>query len=750
MDISRIFNSESESVLSVLQELNVGYYIPLYQRKYSWDLENVDQLMEDIASGVKAFLESEDSIHFMGTLILVEERKRKENIRPQEPNALPSRIDNVIDGQQRLSTIAMLTCLLYRRVAILEEKIGSSSLYVPIKDAIELYRKNLISTFSVDIGIGIPNIKPIIIRGSDDGWTKEGKDEENYRSEVSCFLASFIRSIHENKVTDFKVESKSSLVQGNLKLIEKKLFSVEKAFKETKYFPAAWDLLKDLPEDTFRYMDVGKIKEIVSNRSNPPKRYEAYLCSLIQLLTFGYYLMHRCCFTVIRPESDIRAFDMFQSLNATGTPLTALETFKPLVFNFTESEGEFKESKIGKYFKTVDDLSVNINNAVKKNKLTDEFLTTFALTRDGSELYKRFSQQRSWLNERYTQCESDEEREEFVRQMSELAKYWTNAINFDPVKQSSLPGTESINFSDKALAPFCILYLQDAKHTIANAVLSRFYSQVIREVNNSAQEFVDACKCIAAFFTLWRSSLPNTGLDKIYRKILQDEFSYKKGNENLTAERLKFHFKKSLEKNGILAKEEWKNKAIDYLRYDNARIVCRFALFMTAEDTGVDESRPGLMSIERTGTTQSYLEPFKWKSKLQIEHVAPRSNEERSGWDPDLYKSSDFQRIGNLTLLPAVVNSSASNKPWLEKWIYYAHLSEKKPLNRAELQNLADINGISLNATTIDILLNTPYKSHIAPLVAVGQEGKWDKNLVALRTERICEILWERIFPWLS
>jgi len=48
----------------------------------------------------------------------------------------------------------------------------------------------------------------------------------------------------------------------------------------------------------------------------------------------------------IEPVSENWAFDMFQSLNATGTPLTALETFKPLVVSLVASNnGGFKGSK---------------------------------------------------------------------------------------------------------------------------------------------------------------------------------------------------------------------------------------------------------------------------------------------------------------------------------------------------------------------------------------------------------------------
>ena len=47
---------------------------------------------------------------------------------------------------------------------------------------------------------------------------------------------------------------------------------------------------------------------------------------------------------------------MFQSLNATGTPLTAIETFKPTVVNTVDGEEgyKFKESVSDKSFKKIE------------------------------------------------------------------------------------------------------------------------------------------------------------------------------------------------------------------------------------------------------------------------------------------------------------------------------------------------------------------------------------------------------------
>ena len=69
------------------------FFIPRFQRPYSWELENVEELWED------AIQESADD-YFIGSMVVY-----------------PHRDDTVavIDGQQRLTTLMMLLCAIPRR-----------------------------------------------------------------------------------------------------------------------------------------------------------------------------------------------------------------------------------------------------------------------------------------------------------------------------------------------------------------------------------------------------------------------------------------------------------------------------------------------------------------------------------------------------------------------------------------------------------------------------------------------------------
>jgi len=153
-----------------------------------------------------------------------------------------------------------------------------------------------------------------------------------------------------------------------------------------------------------------------------------------------------------------------QSLNATGTPLTALETFKPLVVSLVASNnGGFKGSKSEEYFEQVDQLLGSLRSASSKNKLTNDYLTVFALTHDGTKLSTQFSAQRRWLTEKYNGCTSVAE-QEFIRRMDDLATYWVKAINFDLNKLAAIPETEVPNhIESRRLSAFYTLRMQDTK-----------------------------------------------------------------------------------------------------------------------------------------------------------------------------------------------------------------------------------------------------------------------------------------------
>ena len=419
MDITRAFQTSSDSILGFFDRPGIGYYIPLYQRDYSWDKENIDQLMDDICSGVLELQTNKEQIHFMGTIILVTEDDISKNIQPQDHRAIPPRIDNIIDGQQRISTISLLACCLYQEIyeiqANMNKRNYQSKELGELQDTFGSYFTELQALFSFDLHRGNPRRKPILIRGGTDAWTLDGKENENYKSDVSSYLANFIKKIDEDTLIDEdtfpKLPNKSSRslkhennVEKNIKVIKDWLTKVKDSHKEKdeNNYPPAWDIIDKINQSELWDYERPKLTELINNcKTVEPQslnEFQNYICSLVQLFAFSSYLLKRCCFTIIKPISQVRAFDMFQSLNATGTPLTAIETFKPLVVNIADSNGQsFKGSNFDKSFTKIEDLMKNLRSASSKNERTNEYLALFSLTYEGKSLLKQFSKQRQWL-----------------------------------------------------------------------------------------------------------------------------------------------------------------------------------------------------------------------------------------------------------------------------------------------------------------------------------------------------------------
>lgn len=80
----------AERTISQILTEQIRYVIPAYQRPYSWEKSNVEQLLDDVW---QAF-EGNDEEYFIGSLITIEREK--------------GRLYEVVDGQQRLTTLNLI------------------------------------------------------------------------------------------------------------------------------------------------------------------------------------------------------------------------------------------------------------------------------------------------------------------------------------------------------------------------------------------------------------------------------------------------------------------------------------------------------------------------------------------------------------------------------------------------------------------------------------------------------------------
>lgn len=98
------------------------YQIPDYQRPYSWDKENVSDLIDDLTT---AFTRDDNENYFCGSIVLVENKKAE-------------RYD-VIDGQQRITTFTIMACV-FRE--LYKDNLGKKALKYVLNSIQDEYDEN--------------------------------------------------------------------------------------------------------------------------------------------------------------------------------------------------------------------------------------------------------------------------------------------------------------------------------------------------------------------------------------------------------------------------------------------------------------------------------------------------------------------------------------------------------------------------------------------------------------------------------
>lgn len=761
LNIEKSFLTDNRSVLDFLNQSGQGLYIPLYQREYSWDSDNIEQLLEDITRGVIRIANGEvlqndaKEIRFLGTIITVVESNR-DNIFPVDLQAVPSRIEKLIDGQQRVSTIALMATLLTKRLIEIKAKLKNSHTHKDeICEICDIWiEQKLEKVFSFDLGRGKPKLKPKIARGAEDYWTREDEVDKAYKSELSNYLGHFIEAYVDKKSLPCLSKDKngrSTLLYKNGRQIESWLKKVVAIAHElgTDEFATATNILRYFKQESLWDYNRPELVAIVNEHNYEDKRSESYILSeLVQTLAVCHYLLERCCFTIIQPTDDDWAFDMFQSLNATGTPLTAIETFKPTIVNTVNKEGQFKDSPSEQYFNKVEDFLSEASNAQQKNKRTNDYLTSFFVTYDGSTISTHFSYQRKILLKAYEEMPTLVDKENLIQRMGNYADFYKNWLAYTSESAQLFPKMEG--GVDADLASMLILFLKSSNHKMAITILGTMYSNILCEKENAQSDFIQTVKIISAYYFLWRSAYSNAGLDTTYREFFKN---LKKEGKNCTISEIKSYIKSILKQKDIDTYENWKEHAKTYLKYDETgNDVIRLALLCAAHDTIPDAENMGLIKESRSNTS-IYLTKEKWVSLdlKTIEHIAPQNNNSAL-WDGKLYdtQTKPYNFLGNLTLLPQDLNSSAGNKGWKEKLLYYQCVAEKDPTQLQRLVDQSNELGIELNNSTMELLKDCNYNEHLQSISTLAPKFVWDYEFVNKRTDRLLEIIWKRISSWIE
>jgi hypothetical protein len=223
----------------------------------------------------------------------------------------------------------------------------------------------------------------------------------------------------------------------------------------------------------------------------------------------------------------------------------------------------------------------------------------------------------------------------------------------------------------------------------------------------------------------------------------------KKGAVKPSSANLKKALRYLLEKEGgISDKEEWIKKFIKQPIYKINVPICRFLLLVASHDTCPDVCNKGLVVRAKPGYLSLINQEQWWrKDRITIEHIAPQIDDKKL-WDADIYEKELEHSIGNLTLLPSLPNSCASNMSWKHKRLIYKVLSSSTDVEHNLAIDEAKKEEIILTTKAADVLADSKYLPHVVALGKIDDE--WSVDYIEKRSKRIAEIIWETLYKWLE
>lgn len=194
MAINDIFEAKSVNVQEVFTTKSPFYFIPAYQRQYSWNEPKLKKLFEDICHGYYLLKQIKDNVTFIGSIILINDRENK-SVLPENKKGLPTLVLTVIDGQQRLTSLLILLSVLYERLVRLysqykfdDDNENEYLLKNLLLSTIDELRKTFTELPSGGSPENASHWYPRMTRAYSDIWDR---DKPQYRSPIACHLTEF-------------------------------------------------------------------------------------------------------------------------------------------------------------------------------------------------------------------------------------------------------------------------------------------------------------------------------------------------------------------------------------------------------------------------------------------------------------------------------------------------------------------------------------------------------------------------------
>ncbi|WP_419850299.1 DUF262 domain-containing protein [Candidatus Poriferisocius sp.] len=746
---------------------NVGYKIPLYQRQYNWNTGHLRRLLQDCLSGFHHNCNNQHrdpQYTYLGSIILTATKG--------EPSFDGESID-IVDGQQRLTTLILIARALFQKIAeheidIQQASVGTQEWLTTEVDAQKTSLYQCAVGRLVNLGEGFPF--PKIIRAQDN--RANSFSASDYRSPIAAFVARFSNeAIGSPKLPIHSALSEATkddpLEENYLSIID----TLDRYLLATATAPP--------PDDD----DDIEVLDRIRFRTNPCRslfrRLEQFaeplqhrFCDeitkvqdiegLIRLLLFSSYLTQYVLLTRVETQKEEDAFDIFDALNTTGEPLTALETCKPLVTQFEQEHGHgYTGSESEFYWDMVDHtLLDSYPQSETRVKEVKELVTTFALYLTGEKKPQDLVSQRRYMRDQFQASAKKDPRvaRGFVKAIYDLVDFRQQYWDREGLQTSGIVGW---NNEDIDLMRLCLHFMIDMRTTLAIPILARYCEA--HSDKDTSHQFLDAIKATAAFLALRRCiTLGTAGIDKCFRDLMGSK--PKAGgdplclgphlqHEILPIDDLRSEYVSLLAQNpaGIESRETFVNLSRNNsIGKDGPSALIRFLILAASHHARPQTEYSGLLTRDDVvpGDETSSLTYANWIAMKYrtVEHIAPVSKP-TSGWDPAIYEDPDLcHRLGNLVLLPEKENQSLGNANWDKKLKFYKTLASHSEEERNSYLEEAKNSGISFSSRIEQLLRN---QEHLPLLNHIVEADQWSIELIELRTENLLELAWDQINSWL-
>ncbi|MFA0333051.1 DUF262 domain-containing protein [Vibrio sp. 10N.222.54.B2] len=771
-----IFKAEPQSVFDVICERKTtGFYMPAYQRPYSWEESHIRDLFSDCENVFRNLLESADAIIFLGSILSVDDSAAT-TIYPIAKRHTPTHIKLIIDGQQRLSTLLLIILCLNERLRILLpslKKVINSETDDDIIDVLaalrEMVSQLIIDTSNTTVETtaehAVHKYLPKVIRSQVDCWGKDSK-KACYESPLSEVLIAYQKHVIEQDDSSVlkplelsKLNDSSKRVVNNIKEIRKQLDCIQRGFEfklpggEIEEKINISDLVGIETLDTC--LDFPVDEDLLRASELHPK-----VAEVIYISAFAKFLLHRVCLTYVEVNNESYAFDMFEALNTTGEPLTAIETFVPKVIEHIgnrrkDAVPEEELDKSMSILNCVTDRFESIIKSKEKNDKTKALILAFVRAYQGKVKITSLRDQRDAMLKSYENCHYNN-KDEYLFQLSSTASFL-----FDHWQVSVPEVGRLVEEEERDVANVCLRYLVDMKHDIVQSLLVQFIllDEKYEEVGTEFSNFVKVLKAVTAFSVLWRAMSGGAdGIDSVYKKLHErgmtesdQPYQLCKGSLNsemFNVDALKAFFRRELEEK-ISSKgspkdhvnEQWLDICSKQPILTKSKSI---KLLLLASFDGVElKDRDYYLSDKPNA---QYLTSTMWEVISGKEAIKKVFNGGPiDGWgDEAIANPEEFNKLGNV-LVDARNGISSSNPP---SW-YNLRQYMLQALKNDSIENIDNILSAE-SIVTSEAKRNASVLMLEKKFADITFAEQWNKQAIDERTTLMLTNAWRNLIGWLS